>query len=170
MTRESNACLPPNTGRWLNGCNVYSCSFWPQCILCCMTIHPRHGCDPSHALLMDIHALPQLRWTHTYFILLLKRNDEFLWPWIYSGRCSIGETAKGVQRSWVAARFTHHPAKRREERMKRHGITWQIKVLWNGKISEEWHGCYSTSLEQDEWISFFFPPLRVFCDKTFNQK
>lgn len=35
-------------------------------------------------------------------------------------------------------------------------IIWQIKVLQNGKISEELHACYSSLLEQDEWISFFF--------------
>lgn len=151
------ACLP-NTQGWLNGCNVYSCTFWPHCILYCMSIHPRHHHDPSYALLMDIHALPKLPWTHTYCILLLRRSDELMWPWYYSGRYSIGEWARGVIKSWITAHDTHHAVEPSAGRKKdeKTWITWQIKVLWNGKFSEELHGCYSSLLEQDEWISFFF--------------
>ena len=120
-TRESCFRLPSNTGRWLNGCNVYSCPLWPHCVLCCMSIHPKHHCDPSQTLLMDIHALPQLPWTHTYCILLLRRSDEFTWSWFCSGRCSIGEKTKGAKRSWIAAHYIHRRVNLSEERrMKRH--------------------------------------------------
>lgn len=93
-TGGSEARLPPSTRGWLNGCNVYSCPFWPDCISCCMSIHPRHHCDSSYALLMDIHALPKLPWSYTYCILLLRWSDELTWPWYYCGRYSIGEWAK----------------------------------------------------------------------------
>lgn len=80
------------------------------------------------------------------------------WPWYYSGRYSIGERARGVIKSRITAHDTHR-AEEPSAGMKKDEktwITWQIRVLRNGKISKELHGCYSSLVEQDEWISFFF--------------